>query len=152
MNLDQIPWKYRAEGNANLVLALPDTRQVLRLKKVDVVAPGDLRGDANENFQYLKTVVDYIKEISSLLLDDFVIDPQLVILLLKDIDLFNKQLSQYRPGEDDKWDDQGHIITNPLYPSSGPPIKGDSIPFRNNVSRCDISARLSDRNQCKNCD
>lgn len=108
VNLDQIPWKYRAEGNANLVLALPDTRQVLRLKKVDVVAPGDLRGDANENFQYLKTVVDYIKEISSLLLEDFVIDPQLVILLLKDIDLFNKQLSQYRPGEDDYWDDQKH--------------------------------------------
>lgn len=103
VNLDQVPWKYRAEGNANLVLALPDTQQVLRLKKVDMVAlpsgNGDLRGDANENFQFLKSVVDYIQEISRLLLDDFIIDPQLVILLIKDMELFNKQLNQFRPGE-----------------------------------------------------
>lgn len=102
MNLDQVLWKYRAEGNANLVLALPHTRQVLRLKKVDVVVvgrPGEARGDPNESFQFLKSVVDYIKEISTLLLEDFCIDPQLVILLLKDMELFNKQLSQFRPGE-----------------------------------------------------
>lgn len=100
VNLDQVLWKYRAEGNANLVLALPHTRQVLRLKKVDVVVVGrpiEARGDPNENFQFLKSVVDYIKEISTLLLEDFCIDPQLVILLLKDMELFNKQLSQFRP-------------------------------------------------------
>lgn len=101
VNLDQIPWKYRAEGNANLVLALPHTQRVLRLKKVDLVlgtpAPG--AGGANENFLFLKSVVDYIKEISALLLDDFLIDPQLVILLLKDMEAFNKQLNQFRPGE-----------------------------------------------------
>lgn len=101
VNLDQIQWKYRAEGNANLVLAMPATRQVLRLKKVDLVeVPGTTRGDANENFQFLKSVVDYIKDISSLfLLDDYVIDPQLMILMLKDMEAFNKQLNQYRPGE-----------------------------------------------------
>lgn len=99
MNLDQIPWKYRAEGNANLVLALPDTQRVLRLKKVDLVLGTPGAGGANDNFLFLKSVADYIKKISALLLDDFLIDPQLVILLLKDMEAFNKQLNQFRPGE-----------------------------------------------------
>lgn len=100
VNLDQISWKYRAEGNANLVLALNRTQKVLRLKKVDTVDPH--RGDANGNFQFLKSVVDYIKEISTLLLEDFIIDPQLVILLVKDMEMFNKQLNQWRPGGNSK--------------------------------------------------
>lgn len=96
VNLDQIAWKYRAEGNANLVLAIPETQQVVRLKKVDVV----VETDANESFQFLKSVVRYIKEISTFFPDDFIINPQLVILfLMKDMDAFNKQLNQFRPGE-----------------------------------------------------
>lgn len=97
LNVDQIQWQYRAEGNANLVLALPGSRQVLRLKKVD--SSGGQASDAGENFQFLRAVVSYIKELSSLILQEFVIDPQLVILMVKDMDLFNKQLNQYRPGE-----------------------------------------------------
>lgn len=96
VNLDQIAWKYRAEGNANLVLAIPETQQVVRLKKVDVV----VETDVNESFQFLKSVVRYIKEISTFFPDDFIINPQLVILfLMKDMDAFNKQLNQFRPGE-----------------------------------------------------
>lgn len=88
---------YRAEGNANLILALPETRQVLRLKKV---AKEDPAVDANENFLMLKSVVRYIRRISALFHQDFVTSPRLVILLsLKDMDAFNKQLNQYRPGE-----------------------------------------------------
>ena len=96
LNVDQTSWTYRAEGNANLVLALPDTRQVLRLKKTDRSLA---TVDANESFQFLKTVVDYINRMSTTLPHEFVIEPQLVILLLKDMDLFNKQLNQYRPGK-----------------------------------------------------
>lgn len=100
MNLDQISWRYRAEGNANLVLAMNQSRQVLRLKKVDVaVAAVDVREEATENFQFLQSVVDYIRDISSMFHEDFIIDPQLVILMLKDMELFNKQLNQFRPGE-----------------------------------------------------
>lgn len=98
LNVDQTVWKYRAEGNANVVLAIPELRKVLRLKKVDVDTDVQ-KGDANENFKFLKFVVDYIKDISSWFLDDFLIDPQLVILLINDLDTFNKQLNQYRPGE-----------------------------------------------------
>lgn len=98
VNLGQIAWKYRAEGNANLVLAIPETKQVVRLKKVDVDVETGQCG--NENFQFLKSVVRYIKEISAFFADDFVINPQLVILfLMKDMDTFNKQLNLYRPGE-----------------------------------------------------
>lgn len=32
-NLTEVDLSYRAEGNANLVLSLPDSRQVLRLRK-----------------------------------------------------------------------------------------------------------------------
>lgn len=97
LNVDQILWKYRAEGNANVVMAILESRQVLRLKKVDADTVAQ-KGDANESFKFLKFVVDYIKDISTLFLDDFLIDPQLVILLIKDLDSFNKQLNQCRPG------------------------------------------------------
>lgn len=80
-----------------MILALPETRQVLRLKKV---AKEDPAVDANENFLMLKSVVRYIRRISALFHQDFVTSPRLVILLsLKDMDAFNKQLNQYRPGE-----------------------------------------------------
>lgn len=141
VNLDQISWKYRAEGNANLVLALNRTQKVLRLKKVDTVDPH--RGDANGNFQFLKSVVDYIKEISTLLLEDFIIDPQLVILLVKDMEMFNKQLNQWRPGENSKG--KNLQVADFCIPSisSRSPVQRDSLPFRNNVSGCDIPAAVS---------
>ncbi|XP_059470979.1 inositol-pentakisphosphate 2-kinase [Neocloeon triangulifer] len=35
LNLSNVKWKYRGEGNANLVIALPNERCIVRLRKVD---------------------------------------------------------------------------------------------------------------------
>lgn len=103
VNLDQMQFKYRAEGNANLVLALPQTRQVLRLKKTQI------GGDVQQQQQQLSpnavdsnycALIEYIRAISGLFSSCFIIEPQLVFCVLKDLDVFNKQLNMVRPGKD----------------------------------------------------
>lgn len=96
VNLDSLAWNYRAEGNANLVLSLPDTRQALRLKKSDKSDPNK---DVNKNYKFLTEVAQYIRSISKLFCPAFTIDPTLVILMVHDMEAFNKQLNMFRPSK-----------------------------------------------------
>ncbi|XP_055683002.1 inositol-pentakisphosphate 2-kinase [Lutzomyia longipalpis] len=91
-NLSRDRLVYRAEGNANLVLAIPDLGQVLRLRKsptnCDLEAP---------SIDHVIMVTEYAKIVGSLFAREFTIEPQLVLLRIPNYDTVNRWLNQFRP-------------------------------------------------------
>uniref|UniRef100_A0A6B2EA39 Inositol-pentakisphosphate 2-kinase n=1 Tax=Phlebotomus kandelakii TaxID=1109342 RepID=A0A6B2EA39_9DIPT len=92
VNVDRERLVYRAEGNANLVLAIPDLRQVLRLRKSQPNA--DQRSTSIEQ---VIMVTEYGRIMSSLFSEAFTIEPRLVLLRIPNYNALNKWLSQFRP-------------------------------------------------------
>ncbi|XP_055638820.1 inositol-pentakisphosphate 2-kinase [Toxorhynchites rutilus septentrionalis] len=83
---------YRAEGNANIVLSLSDSRQVLRLRKSAVDEHN--RKDSNVD---LRRFVKYSTMTASLFSRRYVPEPKLARLSCRRLEEFNANLTKYRP-------------------------------------------------------
>uniref|UniRef100_A0A1B0DLS4 Inositol-pentakisphosphate 2-kinase n=1 Tax=Phlebotomus papatasi TaxID=29031 RepID=A0A1B0DLS4_PHLPP len=92
VNLDRDRLVYRAEGNANLVLAIPDLSQVLRLRKSSLNT--DLQ---STSIDHVIMVTEYGRIVSSLFPKVFTIESKLVLLKVPNYDTLNKWLNQFRP-------------------------------------------------------
>ncbi|KAJ6646544.1 hypothetical protein Bhyg_01757, partial [Pseudolycoriella hygida] len=84
---------YRAEGNANLVLSISKSRQILRLLKTVKDC-----NDADDNeLDKLQATVRYVKSFTRLLAEEFKIIPQITEIKINNYNAFNNWLLQYRP-------------------------------------------------------
>ncbi|GAB0096011.1 Inositol-pentakisphosphate 2-kinase [Sergentomyia squamirostris] len=89
-HLDRNDLVYRAEGNANLVLAIPHMQQVLRLGKSS-------RNSDHPSNDHVIMVTEYGRIMSSLFTADFTIEPKLVFLRIPNYQSLNNWLNQFRP-------------------------------------------------------
>ncbi|XP_059613515.1 inositol-pentakisphosphate 2-kinase [Phlebotomus argentipes] len=92
VSVDKDRLVYRAEGNANLVLAIPDLKQVLRLRKSP---PKD--NERSTAIEHVIMVTEYARIVSSLFSECLTIEPKLVLLRIPNYDSLNKWLNQFRP-------------------------------------------------------
>lgn len=84
--------EYRAEGNANIVMAVRGSRYVLRLRKFDVA-----RSEGKDSPIDLVRFIKYTRVMSSLFSEHFVPELKLGRVETYDLDAFNKKLIQFRP-------------------------------------------------------
>uniref|UniRef100_A0A1L8DLX9 Inositol-pentakisphosphate 2-kinase n=1 Tax=Nyssomyia neivai TaxID=330878 RepID=A0A1L8DLX9_9DIPT len=90
VNLSRDRLIYRAEGNANLVLAIPHLGQVLRLRK----SPKNSEHHAHD---HANMVTEYARCIGSLFAKRFTIEPKLVHLRILNYEDVNRWLNKFRP-------------------------------------------------------
>lgn len=91
-NLSQDHLVYRAEGNANLVLSLPETRQVLRLRKSSDSAK-------SQTLDELKDCIAYTKFVSAIISNNLTCQPELVHFEIDHFNNFNNWLLNLRPAD-----------------------------------------------------
>ncbi|EAT43878.1 AAEL004727-PB [Aedes aegypti] len=89
--IDESRLAYRAEGNSNIVLALIDDHQVLRLRKTTISCPG------GKDTVDLERFVKFSRVIASCFSRRYVPHPKLGRLDTYDLDEFNKKLAKFRP-------------------------------------------------------
>lgn len=122
--VDESRLVYRAEGNANIVLALMDDHRVLRLRKTAISCPD---GKATVD---LERVVKYSRVIASRFSRRFVPPPKLGRLDTYDLEAFNKKLAKFRPVN--RLDKEIQDCDCILYPDVAfLPVKLDPLTFRN---------------------
>lgn len=90
--IDESRLEYRAEGNANIVMAVQGSRYVLRLRKTDVT-----RSDGKDSPIDLVRFIKYTRVMASLFSEHFVPELKLGRVETYDLDAFNKKLVQFRP-------------------------------------------------------
>lgn len=90
---------YRAEGNANLVLSIPETRQVLRMRKSTKIELSQLNDYVcDQSIDDFKLYIEYSKFVSSIFGDKLACPPEQVSLDIINLNNFNQWLLNYRPG------------------------------------------------------
>ncbi|GJQ71342.1 hypothetical protein Trydic_g11076 [Trypoxylus dichotomus] len=101
-------WIYRGEGNANLVISLPDKRQILRIRKTDKPKTffvwlfnwlsdflyWDTKNELNVDNQDLK----FYKQVMMPLLGQFVCEATPIFMSRKQTHDLNSAIAQCRPG------------------------------------------------------
>ncbi|CAO1436977.1 unnamed protein product [Diamesa serratosioi] len=85
---------YRAEGNANIVVALKQTRQVIRFRKTNKTENSIQESDVKVE---LKTFIDFIKILQQYFSTSFTHVPCIVYIDVDNIQLLNKFLITNRP-------------------------------------------------------
>lgn len=91
--IDESRVSYRAEGNANIVLALDDKHHVLRLRKSSIKC----RKGKDAATVDLPRFIKYSQVISSFFSHRFVPQPKLARLNTYDLTKFNQSLTKFRP-------------------------------------------------------
>ncbi|XP_053696398.1 inositol-pentakisphosphate 2-kinase [Sabethes cyaneus] len=125
--IDESRLTYRAEGNANIVLAVADSCRVLRLQKSTINAQSgkDLIVD-------LHRFIKYSRVVASLFSCRYVPEPKLGRLDTYDLEAFNKKLTEFRPVN--RLDKEVRVRDGILYPDVAfLPIKIDPILFLQQV-------------------
>lgn len=90
--IDEDRLEYRAEGNANIVMAVRGTRYVLRLRKSDVAS-----SEGKDSPIDLVRFIKYTRVMASLFSEHFVPELKLGRVETYDLDAFNKKLIKLRP-------------------------------------------------------
>ncbi|XP_022918146.1 inositol-pentakisphosphate 2-kinase [Onthophagus taurus] len=111
-DIKQQDWIYRGEGNANLVISLPNRRQILRIKKtqrksrttlidwlVELITDY-LNQDLNEDIETATEEsldIKFYRNVMTPLMGCFVCDATLIIINRRQTEDLNKALQQCRP-------------------------------------------------------
>lgn len=90
--IDEDRLEYRAEGNANIVMAVRGSRYVLRLRKFDVA-----RSEGKDSPIGLVRFIKYTRVMASLFSEHFVPELKLGRVETYDLDAFNRKLIKFRP-------------------------------------------------------